>query len=108
MITIEKPTANPYQSPPGPVLLTTRVKASSEDIGSYMVRTIVYEGSWWPGHGTELWHLDQHLWIGSNWTTFEDIHSSTEGTIDRRDVKVEVWTIGVLPTWEQFLVTSKE
>ncbi len=89
MITINKPTAYPEAAPPGPVLL--RVSINSTDGFWGTVRVIVYEGSLWSGHGTQLWYQDKVIYL-SGLTNLQFLRTASEpGTIDRRDVRVQVF-----------------
>ncbi len=89
MITITRPTAYPESAPPGPVLLTIPI-TSTEGIWT-TIRVIAYEGSVWPGHGTQLWYQDQVVYL-SGTTNVKALRTTSElGSIDRRDVRVQVF-----------------
>ncbi|KKN48247.1 hypothetical protein LCGC14_0655090 [marine sediment metagenome] len=89
MISIGRPTAYPESAPPGPVLLTIPI-TSTEGLWA-TVRVLVYEGSFLPGHGTLLWYQDQTLFLTGTISIQFMRSASVLGTIDRRDVRVQVF-----------------
>ncbi len=94
---LSRPTASPYRAPPGPVLITCPVTSQSTKSVTAQVKVIVYEGSILPGHGTKLWESTKTITISPNETkAVQFIRTSVVGTIDRRDVEVEVRVGGKL------------
>jgi len=87
---IMRPTAYPESAPPGPVLITIPIRAYVS--GYVTVRMYVYEGSFWPWHGTLLDTQEQGVWFNAGETKdVQFMHHSSEGTIDRRDVGVLIF-----------------
>ncbi len=87
--TIDRPTAYPYESPPGPVLLTFQVVP--EITGVYTFRVAVYEGSWLPGRGDWINSIDTPVYfVAGQPKEVQVIYSSTEREQTRRDVRVNI------------------
>ena len=71
------------------------VPVTSRCTGSVRAFVIVrvYEGSVLPGHGTELgkYNSSESTIVPSGTETFYVYHTTEKGSIDRRDIGVEVW-----------------
>lgn len=93
---VSRPTASPYSAPPGNVLLGCPVGISNAPtVVSFQVKCIVYEGSVLPGAGTKLWEQTKAVSLANGAHMVHFTHPSVVGTIDRRDVGVEVYYNGV-------------
>jgi len=105
------PTADPHSGPPGPVTITCPFTLSGVSSPlSFQVKVNVYEGSVLPGSGTLIWTDTKNVQMSNGSHSVQFLHTSTQGSIDRRDVGVEIWVAGVKVKDEQwddiFHVTS--
>ncbi len=110
---LSEPTAYPYRAPPGPVLITCPVASQSTQSVTAQVKCLVYEGSIFPGHGTKLWEDTKSVTFAPGETKdIQFMRTSIVGTIDRRDVEVEVRVGGQLIVEEEwddvYYVTEEE
>ena len=100
---LSRPTAYPYRTPPGPVLITCPVTSQSTKSVTAQVKVIVYEGSFWGEPGTELWADTKTVTFAPGETkNIQFIRTSIVGTINRRDVGVEVRVGGQLIVQEDW------
>jgi len=97
LFSLAKPSADPYSAPPGQVIITCPVSSMSLDEIRATVKCIVYEGSFYPGHGAKLWESSKTITFSPEETIgVEFIRTSVYGTIDRRDIEVQVFVSGAL------------
>ncbi|MDD5702990.1 MAG: hypothetical protein PHU23_13185, partial [Dehalococcoidales bacterium] len=93
--TLGKPTASPYEAPPGPVTINAPVTSASTLTQNVTVKCNIYEGSILPGAGTLIETLSKSITIAPNQTvTVSFNHTSTLRPDTRRDVGIEVWVGG--------------
>jgi len=93
--TLEMPTV----SPPGTVepftdiTISCPVTSDCDKAYDITVKCIIYEGSFWPGHGDKLAEYTSDITpISPGETkTFDFSRRTVAGTIDRRDVEVQVF-----------------
>lgn len=87
---ILQPIANPYSSPPGPVLITCPIVPHIS--GYFTVRVNVYQGSIWPWAGAILDTLETVAYFNSGVSkNVQVIHQSTLTSNSRRDVGVIIY-----------------
>ena len=101
---IQRPVPSKTQAVPWEnISLIVPITSKLSSTVSAFIKIIIYEGSIWPGHGTKI--VDY-----SGWLTFAPYqthnvftwHLTVEGTIDRRDVGVEVYVNNILNTSAEF------
>lgn len=91
---LTKPTPSETPVLPGaPITLTCPVTSRCAVAVDAHIKVIIYEGSIWPGHGDKIAEYESAtFYIESNQTKNVTIsHTAVAGTIDRRDVEVEVY-----------------
>lgn len=97
---LTKPSVSPTATPePGTdITISCPVTSECTEEQDIRVKCIIYEGSILPGHGTKLKEFTSDITpIPPGETkTFEFSRRTVTGTIDRRDVEVEVWIGGEL------------
>ena len=93
---LTKPTASQTPVEPGTVIdISCPVTSRCTEPVYARVKVIIYEGSLLPGHGTKIKEYDTLFNIGPNESKDIIVHHATiAGTIDRRDVGVEVYVGG--------------
>ncbi len=94
---VSTPVAYPFSSRPDPVLITCPITVSGAPTAvTFQVKCVVYEGSGiLPTPGTKLWEETKTVSFANGSHTVQFMHYSEEGTIDHRDVGVEVYYGGV-------------
>ena len=95
---LTKPTASPFEVTPGAtVTITCPVTSKCTKSQSVTAKVLIYEGSIYAGHGALLDTKTVNFSISPNQTYNASIsHTAIAGTIDRRDVEVEVYVGGKL------------
>jgi len=97
---LAKPTVMPAtEVEPGTnITISCPVTSESTRDQNIRVKCIIYEGSILPGHGIKLAEFTSGVTpIAPGETkTFDFPRRTVEGTIDRRDIQVEVWVEGTL------------
>ena len=86
------PLAAPVFAPGTPITISCPVTSRCTGDARVKVKVSIYEGSVWSGHGTKLREytsLEQSMSPGSL-ATFTVNHTTVAGSIDRRDVGIEV------------------
>lgn len=94
---LTKPSPSISRSDPGTQIeLTCPVTSRCTMPVDAEAKVIIYEGSIMPGHGTKITEYDSSIpQINPNETVDVIIqHTTVEGTIDRRDVEVEIYVEG--------------
>jgi archaellum component FlaF (FlaF/FlaG flagellin family) len=111
---LTRPTASPSQVAPGAtVTITCPVTSRSTKVQSVTAKFLIYEGSIYAGHGSLLDTKSVSFSISPGQTYNASVsHTSIAGTIDRRDVEVEIYVGGELvkeSEWDDiFYVTAAE
>ena len=95
---LTRPTASPPEVSPGAtVTITCLVTSRCTKSQSVTAKVLIYEGSIYAGHGTLLDTRTVSFSISPNQTYNATIsHTAVAGTIDRRDVEVEIYVAGKL------------
>lgn len=95
---LEKPTASPSEvAPYDTVTITCLVTSRCTRSQTVTAKFLIYEGSIYPGHGTLLWSQTAPFNISPGQAYAVSVkHSAIAGTIDRRDVEVEIYLDGIL------------
>lgn len=95
---LTRPTASPSQVTPGAtVTITCPVTSRCTKVQSVTAKVLIYEGSIYAGHGALITTKTVNFSISPNQTYNASIsHTAIAGTIDRRDVEVEVYVGGKL------------
>jgi len=96
---LAKPVVTPEEIYPGTMItLTCPVTSRSSNPQTAMVKVIIYEGSILPGHGTQITTKTSAPFSISPGESRNVIfqHTAIAGTIDRRDVEIEVYVDGKL------------
>ena len=89
-----KPVVTPEEIYPGTkIALTCPVTSSCSNPQTATVKIIIYEGSILPGHGTKITTKTSAPFSISPGESYNVIfhHTAIAGTIDRRDVEIEVY-----------------
>jgi len=104
IFTVSRPTAEPQVALPGPVTITCPINVlNAPGPMSMQVRCLVFEGSGLPGAGTLLWQQTQVINIeGDGDWEVQFVRNSVTGTIDRRDVGIELILAGTVVASEQY------
>ncbi len=86
------PLAAPVFAPGTPITISCPVTSRSSGDVRTRVKVSIYEGSIWPGHGTKLkeYTSAEQLLSPGSLGVFTVAHTTVAGTIDRRDLGVEV------------------
>lgn len=113
---LTRPTVSETPVDPGtPIDITCPIKSTCSEPVDATAKVIIYEGSIAPGHGDKLKEYDSgvfHINPGVTQGVIIRNHVTVEGTIDRRDVEVEVYVGGRLikqSEWDDvFYVTQPE
>jgi len=95
---LTRPTASPFEVTPGAtVTITCPVKSACTKSQSVTAKVLIYEGSIYAGHGALITTKTVNFSISPNQTYNASIsHTAVAGTIDRRDVEVEIYVAGKL------------
>ena len=112
---LTRPTVSQTPVAPGTTIdITCPVKSTGTKAADATAKVIIYEGSLGPGHGTKIKDYDSgvfHLNPGETKNVIVH-HTTVAGTIDRRDVEVEIYVGGTLvkeSEWDDvFYVTIAE
>lgn len=91
---LTKPTINPTDPVPGTeITISCPVTSEATKAQDISVKCIIYEGSLLPGHGTKLAEYTSDVMTIEPGATnnFNFLHTTVAGSIDRRDVEVEVY-----------------
>ncbi|MBA7644246.1 hypothetical protein ES703_51988 [subsurface metagenome] len=95
---LTRPTVSETPVDPGtPIDITCPVKSACSEPVDASAKVIIYEGSIAPGHGDTLKEYDSgvfHINPGETKEVVITNHVTVVGTIDRRDVEVEVYVEG--------------
>ena len=93
---LTKPTASPSEVIPGAtVTLTCPVTSRCTKSQSVTAKVLIYEGSIYTGHGSLLATKTVNFTISPNQTYNATVtHPTIAGSIDRRDIEVEVYVEG--------------
>jgi len=90
---LTRPTPSETPVLPGTAItLTCPITSRCSESVNASAKVIIYEGSIWPGHGDKIAEYDRTFYIEPNKTRNIVVsHTTIAGTIDRRDVQVEVY-----------------
>jgi len=91
---LTKPTVSPATITPGTAItITCPVTSRCTKLQNIIAKVIIYEGSIPPGHGARIVTKTSPSFSISPGETYNVIvhHTAIVGTIDRRDVEVEIW-----------------
>jgi len=111
---LTRPTASPSQVAPGAtVTITCPVTSRSTKSQSVTAKVLIYEGSIYTGHGTLITTKTVNFSISPGQTYNATVSDTAiAGTIDRRDVEVEIYVGGTLvkeSEWDDvYYVTAAE
>jgi len=96
---LTRPTASPAEVAPGTdITITCPITSRCTGVQTATAKVIIYEGSILPGHGSVIATKTSPPFSISPGETYDVIahHTAIAGTIDRRDVEVEVYIVGKL------------
>jgi len=112
---LTRPTASPSQVAPGAVVtITCPVTSKCTNSQSVTAKVLIYEGSIYAGHGALVTTKTSPAFSIAPGQTYDVIvhHTTVAGTIDRRDVEVEIYIGGTLvkeSEWDDvYYVTAAE
>ncbi|MBA7695512.1 hypothetical protein ES703_104140 [subsurface metagenome] len=94
---LTRPSVTPTEIAPGTdITIRCPIKSLCADPQTIMARVTIYEGSIWPGHGAVITAYDTiDFQISPRESYNADIrHTAVAGTIDRRDVEVQIYIGG--------------